>query len=259
MEFLRFGSSIPGSYWGCCCFDIIQKFDVDPNQKASIQLVSGDGGQPLGNNFLGKTYKEIFEYRLRIGTFSMSDMPNHGFLAVLTHNQLKTPNGEAWLKILKENGFEFIRRVSNSVGGGKTLRTKFSASNDYQSNYLFGLFRNIGDKYNTNMFQPPEGWDDLPSPEGFLEANSFITPNQAARVQKSQEKAHTERWNSIGPCRFYTEEEIEMADVPVWYAGQRSRFPQQTKKGRDEIKKYDNKYDNQSKITTKSYEALSAV
>ena len=44
MEFLRFGSSIPGGYWGCCACCIIQNFKFDPKAKASIQLVSGDSG-----------------------------------------------------------------------------------------------------------------------------------------------------------------------------------------------------------------------
>ena len=82
VEFLRFGSSIPGAYWGCCAMDIIQCFSTDPEAPASIELVSGDGGNPFMKNgktmFLGKTNKDVFLQRLRIGTFSTENMPNPG-------------------------------------------------------------------------------------------------------------------------------------------------------------------------------------
>src|SRR3546814_3229716 len=122
MEFLRFGSSIPGSYWGCCAVDIIQDFKQPPDGKASIQVVDGDGGNPLRGKFFGPTWKDIFLQRLRIGTFADRNMPNHGFLAILTDWQIKSKPGSDWLKILKEQGFEFIRTVDNSVySGGITL------------------------------------------------------------------------------------------------------------------------------------------
>src|SRR3546814_8591595 len=62
MEFLRFGSSIPGGYWGCCAFDIAQCFKQNPDDKASISVVNGDGGFPMmdgkGVLFLGPTRSE---------------------------------------------------------------------------------------------------------------------------------------------------------------------------------------------------------
>src|SRR3546814_13783293 len=113
MEFLRFGSSIPGGYWGCCAFDIAQCFKQNPDDKASISVVNGDGGFPMmdgkGVLFLGPTWHDIFKQRLRINTFDTKDKPNHGFLVVLTDWQLKNEPGKSWLKILKE---EEIGRAS---------------------------------------------------------------------------------------------------------------------------------------------------
>jgi hypothetical protein len=119
MEFLRFGSQIPGIYHGCCAVDIIQNFKVDPDAPASIQCVHGDSGVSL-NAFLGLTYHEIFLARLRCGTFSQKELPCRAFFASMTADQLKTENGKKWLAILRENGFEFIRAVHNSVYGDRT-------------------------------------------------------------------------------------------------------------------------------------------
>jgi hypothetical protein len=129
VEFLRFGSSIPGSYWGCCACCIIQNFTVEPDGPASIELVEGDGGTPLGR-FAGKTYHEVFRQRLRYGTFSAKDMPNHAFIAILSKTQLGSAIGKKWLAILKAEGFEFLRTVNNSVWNVE--------------NYIFILVRNVG-------------------------------------------------------------------------------------------------------------------
>src|SRR3546814_2376648 len=94
MEFLRFGSSIPGGYWGCCAFDIAQCFKQNPDDKASISVVNGDGGFPMmdgkGVLFLGTTWHDLFKQRLRINTFDTKDNPNHGFLVVLTDRSAET-------------------------------------------------------------------------------------------------------------------------------------------------------------------------
>ena len=141
MECLRFGSTIPGGYWGCCAADILQNFKVDPDAKASIELVNGDGGESM-QKFLGMTYKEIFLSRLRIGTFSTRDMPNHAFFVMLSATQLQPGSyGHKWLAILKENGFEFVRTVNNSVWN--------------IDNYVFALFRNTGPNAVKDQFTPP--------------------------------------------------------------------------------------------------------
>lgn len=252
MEFLRFGSSIPGAYWGCCAMCIIQDFSCDPDAEASIQLVCGDGGQPLGGKFLGMTNREVFNSRMRIGTFGLDDMPNHGFLAILTQDQVYGGYGRQWLAILKEHGFEFIRSVSNSVYAGQDLYDEggwcsLCESNnccdddwcDYEEggntdmnvNYLFGLFRNIGNGKVTNPFEPPSAWTQLEG--GVKGAHDFITAKQRAKITASQEKHHLAMWNKIGSAKMYTHDEVVAAGVEVTLAGQRSKFPQESEENRN--------------------------
>jgi hypothetical protein len=164
MECLRFGSSIPGGYWGCCAVDIMQNFKVDPDAPASIQITSGDGGGACLKDgqlaFAGPTYRDIFNARLRIGTFGKADMPNHAFIAVLTAWQLNEVHGKKWLAILKEAGFEFVRTVSNSVYGGQSLLS--GEPTDHSPNHIFMLVRNIGSGAIKDPFTPPKEWTDLP-------------------------------------------------------------------------------------------------
>ena len=211
MEFLRFGSSIPGGYWGCCAGDIIQNFNVDPDEKAAIQLVSGDGGGGLTRDkkmlLAGPTYRDIFNTRIRIGTFSGQDMPNHFFLAVLTEGQLIGEYGAKWLAILKEAGFEFVRTVDNSVYSGPTL----DGGRPPHPNHIFGLFRNIGDAAIKEPHQPPAAWLALPE----------------------QTKSQTEIWNDTTPTVLITEDEATAAGVPIYMAGKRSQFPQELKEIRE--------------------------
>lgn len=241
MEFLRFGSSIPGSYWGCCAMCIIQDFKQDPDAKASIEIVSGDGGQPIGDNFAGKTWREIFETRLRIGTFNTLDMPNHGFLAILTSWQISGGHGKKWMEILHENGFEFIRTVDNSVYSGPSLLGEsFDEDEGYDEyegdsnnkNYLFGLFRNIGNGAVADPLTPPKEWAALEG--GSVQAVDFITENQRAEIAKKQQKFQREAWEKLGPPKFYTKQQLKDDGVPVTFAGQRSKLPQQSESEREE-------------------------
>jgi hypothetical protein len=226
MEFLRFGSSIPGSYWGCCAVCIAQNFKVDPDAKASIELVCGDGGEPINGEFLGKTWKEVFESRIRIGTFSNRDMPNHGFLAILTASQVSGGYGAKWLKILKENGFEFIRSVSNSVYQGSGLLNG-NKPTDGSLNYVFGLFRNIGTGAAVDPFEPPKAWTALDSVEGaVLDPSSFLSKEERAKLSLSRDNSHISNWNRIGSIKTYTRKQLEADGVPVWVAGRRSTKPQ---------------------------------
>lgn len=193
MEFLRFGGRIPGAGIGCCAIDVVQGFGSDPDAKASIQTVHGDSGTSLGC-FLGMTNKEVFLARLRIGTFSREERPCRAFLCSITQNQLKTTSGLKWLKILRENGFEFIRSVHNSVYG------------NYQPNhvnYIFGLFRNVGAAAVKDPFAPPEGWNELPEP-----------------------KSQQEIWDAgKETLKFYTEEEVRKAGVLPMLAGRSGAAP----------------------------------
>lgn len=216
MEFLRFGSSIPGSYWGCCACDIIQNFKVDPAAKASIQVCSGDGGGSLG--FIGHTWKDIFLQRLRFGTFSTSQMPNHAFIAILTASQISSGYGKEWMAILKEQGFEFIRRVDNSVytGQGVGAPTK---TGEHTANYVFALFRNAGTQGFKDQFTPPEGWSSLPSviPEAWEHLSGDTKELTASIANK-----HRELFDALPPLSLLTEAQLDEKKTPVTYCGIRS-------------------------------------
>lgn len=242
MEFLRFGSSIPGGYWGCCAVCIIQNFKVDPNDKASIQLVSGDSGTPLfkGNDmvFAGPTYHDIFKQRIRIGTFGTEDMPNHAFFAVLTSQQVNGGVGAKWLKILKEEGFEFIRTVDNSVYTGPSVLPKGSKVGKTSSheNYIFGLFRNIGNGAVKDQFTPPKAWTELqpavPEPWAYL-AGAKDTEELTSEIRD----IHLDLWEKSGPTKLLTEQEVVAAGAPVTMAGLRSQYPPQSKDQREKLQK----------------------
>jgi hypothetical protein len=235
MEFLRFGSSIPGGYWGCCACCIIQNFKMMPTDKASIELVDGDGGSPLGK-FAGPTYEDIFRQRIRIGTFSSRDMPNHAFFAILTKSQVAGAIGKAWLKILKEEGFEFIRSVDNSVYSGTgTIAGPGEGCTSSHPNYIFGLFRNIGSGAMANPFKAPAEWASLPSV--VTEAYQFVSTSK--KVTEEHQKYQLERWKNNKPKPLMTEAQVVAAGVPVTLAGQRSRYPQQEKSTREKVKKLD--------------------
>jgi hypothetical protein len=158
-------------------------------------------------------------------------MPNHFFLAVLTKNQLEGSVGKKWLAILKEHGFEFVRAVSNSVGCGAKDVVEPGTFGDLSINYLFGLFRNIGVGAVTNPYQPPEAWTELPSvvPEAWRYISEEAAPGLAVESQTAQRAI----WDAYPPARFYTKKEVIDAGAPVWLAGQRSKYPQQTDTARE--------------------------
>jgi hypothetical protein len=237
MEFLRFGGSIPGEYWGCCACCIIQNFKQDPDTKASIQKVSGDGGGPAvsggGFKFYGPTLRDIFWQRLREGTFGSRDMPNHAFLAILADTQLTSVVGKKWLAILKEAGFEFVRTVDNSVWSPA-------------KNHIFGLFRNIGENGAVaDQFTPPKAWLDLPKVKD--EAWEFVQIGTEAcgdysstdlivnleSLTKAQAAEDQKIWDKIGPAKLLTEAELTEAGAPIIYAGLRTTFPPQKKEDRE--------------------------
>jgi hypothetical protein len=244
VEFIRFGSSIPGAYWGCCAADIIQCFRSDPDEKASIQLVDGDGASPLtfyngsGNYqqaFAGPTNKDIFLSRLRIGTFGIEDMPNHAFFAIITEDQVQSSYGKKWLAILKETGFEFVRTVSNSVYEGQELADLSQLDEDEDGgslNYIFMLVRNIGSGNVPDPYTPPQEWMDLPLtvPEAWTRLHDTVG------LSKESHAAQTKIWNDIGPAKFLTEAEVVAAGAPVILAAKRTENPQEIKSDREKRK-----------------------
>jgi hypothetical protein len=229
VEFLRFGSSIPGAYWGCCAADIIQCFTGDPDALASIQMVDGDGACDLGV-FAGPTNKDIFYQRLRVGTFGVDDMPNHAFFAIITQWQIESTNGKKWLKILKECGFEFLRTVSNSVYAGQSLGTYDPLATGEDIQHIFVLIRNIGTGGVGDPYTPPKEWRDLP-----FATNEFwaeVPKERCVELAQTNHKLQTEIWNKIGPAKFLTEAEVEAAGAPVIYAAKRDYTEQEEKSKR---------------------------
>jgi hypothetical protein len=146
-------------------------------------------------------------------------------LAVLTESQLETDNGEAWMEILADNGFEFIRAVSNSVYAGDMLHKEGDVT-DRSINYLFGLFRNIGSGKVTNPFEPPEGWEGRS--RALLAVEYGIDNTYWDNLHRERYIQHESGYKT------YTEEELDAEGVPVTYAGVRSLKPQQLRKHRVE-------------------------
>lgn len=238
MEFLRFGSRIPGAYWGCCAVCIIQNFKFDPSEKASIQVVHGDSGAPMMDGkefkFLGPTYEDIFRARLRIGTFSDRDMPNHAFIAVLTEGQTRGGVGAKWLKILKEEGFEFLRTIDNSVYTGDTVPSPDLDQPGYpRKNYVFGMFRNIGNAGVEDQFTPPEEWVKLEG--GITGAAEYVGEFSKSLTQQHREY-HYKRWEEIGPAKFLTRNEVKEAGAPVILSGLLPEFQPEEEEARKKKK-----------------------
>lgn len=181
-----------------------------------------------GSGFLyaGPTYRDIFWQRLRIGTFSSDDMPNHAFFAIMTEYQLTETNGWKWLALLKEAGFEFIRTVDNSVYTGSSVMAEpGGGGRSPHPNYIFGLFRNIGKGAIHDPFTPPKAWTDLPSvvPEAhpYVVEGSDPAQGDCTNLAREQQKAQLDIWNKMPRPPFLTEDELKKAGVPVKLAGTR--------------------------------------
>lgn len=247
MEFLRFGSSIPGSYWGCCAVCIIQNFKFDPDDKASIQIVSGDSGAPMGDCYAGPTYHDIFKQRIRTGTFSSREMPCHIFLAVLTSDQIQGSHGKKWLKILRDEGFEFVRATANSV-----------YSSNARPNYVFGLFRNIGSHAMKDVFTPPKEWTDMATPYPNEPWALTVAGLGAAKLTKEMGKVQQAHWDSCPTVKFLTQKQVEAAGAPVILAGQRSRYMQESITSRELLQESDKNHVKQKSLRDSSSPVASA-
>jgi hypothetical protein len=218
MEFLRFGSAIPGSYWGTCAIDIVQDFNQDPDAPMSSQVVHGDSGGALtdkdGNAlYIGGTYRQIFEDRLRIGTFYKTELPVHTFLASMTSSQIGTTSGKKWLKILKDNGFEFIRAVGNSVYAGA----------NHNVVYVFGLFRNTGVGAVSRPYKPPKAWEDLP--DGIPGVYDLVPDGKLKDLARRQLDVYDSLWAKGGAVVYSTEADLRQKGIPVMASGTAGKRP----------------------------------
>lgn len=210
-----------------------------PNTPYAISLVNGDSGTPLVNEdtdeqlFAGKTYLEVFKLRLRINTFNEHDKPNHTFFAVLTDHQINRDTGKAWMKVFKEEGFEFLRTIDNSVYTGPALH-KDGVHVASRKSHIFALFRNIGRGSIEDPYTPPKAWTDLPSPlnESGGETWEYLMKGLAsvglvgADLAKLTRNDHTKLWLKLPALKFYELSELLAEKIPVWLAGERSKNPQ---------------------------------
>lgn len=209
MEFLRFGSSIPGAYWGCCAMDIIQNMKVDPDTKQSIGLINGDSGHLITEHgeplYIGLTYGDIFRSRMIIDSMSTSHHPDHAFLCTMTSSQINTGVGAKWLKILAEEGFEFVATVDNSVYSGDIVID----SVDYEGvssheNYLFACFRNIGTGSVDDPRLAPSAWRKLKTVDA-----PVLTPERRKEINTAQREWHMKRWHeNLAKHKTYTLQQL---------------------------------------------------
>lgn len=226
IECLRFAAGKGGEGIGCCAIDLFQGFVNDPDAKAAVRLNHGDTGSPLTiykdgkcvEAWLGPTNRDIFLQYLRIGTFDTQEMPNRMFLAAMTDEQMESSYGQEWMRILKEQGFQFIAKVDNSVYSGQDVGEQIepvsvepdcSCCEGYYEEgsepahpvYLFGLFRNIGTTRVDDPFKAPQFWEDLPAPtktdmDRWLEGETkILTKEEATGVNiKAEQPAAKSPW-----------------------------------------------------------------
>lgn len=172
IECVRFAGR-KGQGIGCCAVDLLQGFNNDPDEEAYVGLTYGDSGDKIirdkGQAFLGPTNRDIFLGYLRMGTFDTKELPDRVFLAAITKRQTEDPVGRKWLELMKENGFEFLTVVNNSVYGSTRVVDGKPGENHYPHPvYLFILRRNIS----TNQIVrdgPPEFWGTLPEAKSHLQ------------------------------------------------------------------------------------------
>ncbi len=163
LECLRLGARRGGEGIGCCAIDVLQGFNNDPDSLAPPQPhFNGDDWSPSFYQHTDKqlaiagTNEEVFLSHITHGSFTPEPEPDHGFIAVLTDDQVNGTIGRKWLAILKREGFEWVGCTSNSVYG------------EYHPNHVFMLLRsthlNMEDAEIEELKKPPQVWTELPAP-----------------------------------------------------------------------------------------------
>lgn len=179
IECLRFGARRGGFGIGCCAVDVMQGFSNPPSAKCpQIPFFDGDSWTPefypgtdkqlcVGGDDI--TNEQVFLSYLTHGSFTPHPEADHGFLAILSEEQISSSTGRAWLTILKREGFQWVGCTSNSVYGG------------LHPNHVFALFRSthqtMEDEEIECLKQPPKIWNELPEPTETPEErfNAFTT------------------------------------------------------------------------------------
>lgn len=148
---------------GCCGADVLVGFSVDPKEartwKMNPEYVfvpwERGGSRPVVDQWLrdenGLRIPEETELDHFLKSFNAKkkSYPDRLYQAILTTAQCKAYD-YAWPKILKELGFEFVRKFNNSVHGTSHL-------------YLFIYAANETGKIKDPLEKPPK-WDKLLEP-----------------------------------------------------------------------------------------------
>ena len=163
VECLRFGARRGGEGIGCCAVDVMQGFNNDPDAKCPQQpFFDGDSWFPVEHDDGGQlcvggddiTNEQVFLSYLTHGSFTPEPAADHGFIIILSGDQIHSSVGQKWMKILKREGFEWVGCVSNSVYA------------ECHPNHIFMLLRNthnyMEDEEIESLQHPPEFWSALP-------------------------------------------------------------------------------------------------
>lgn len=166
IECLRLGARRGGEGIGCCAIDVIQGFNNSPDALCPQQpFFNGDDWSPefypgsddqlcVGGGTV--TNEQAFLSHITHGSFTPHPEADHGFIAVLTHDQVTSGRGKQWLAILKREGFKWVGCSSNSVYSEK------------HPNHVFMLLRKthkyMEEEEIEELNRPPSIWEELPEP-----------------------------------------------------------------------------------------------
>lgn len=158
-------------YTGCCGSDIVYWFSSNPDTPAGgsasyVQDTFADGRpktdrygypvwkiDPKTGQYVMKenpsTHAELFEEKLQKQIKQYKN--DRLFTCILNQTQYDDFNN-GWAKVLKRNGFQFVRRFRNGNHGGTYYL------------YLFALVVNNDEKHKTDITAPPKGWEEFEGP-----------------------------------------------------------------------------------------------
>jgi hypothetical protein len=137
-------------FTACCGADVLYGFGVGPGVKDPNGI---SGYKSDGMNYLrdaeGKQIPITFADKFRADFEKQQRAyPSRAYVAIVNTQQYEAHN-QAWPKLMKEMGFEFVRSWYNSVHAGNGPL------------YMFVLCTD--GKGRSEVFtQPPKGWEDLP-------------------------------------------------------------------------------------------------
>lgn len=168
-------------YTLCCGADILCGFDgghgtpgneggvVDPRAFAGYKTNGFDYARDANGQQIPLTYADKFKDDF---AKKRRAYPNRMYSCILNQRQYDAYN-KAWPKLLKEIGFEFVRRWNNSSHDGSSGAyagqdldvSRYQATKEHP-NYFFVLCTadRPGNLSLDNFTQPPKGWAELSGP-----------------------------------------------------------------------------------------------